>query len=201
MAKRFWGMLVIWFFTAAAWMVLSATVFIRSEASDSGLKARVGKLWGLPQTQLPPDLAWHKKTMEEEETTQTDPATGRTVTVRREVPKCATGSGKILSTRIDARLHLDQRKKGLIWYSTYAVDFKALYEIQNAKTEALEHTFTFRLPDPNGIYDAFIFTFNGSEVPAVMRDGAVCFSRVLDPLEWGLVEIGYRSFGQDSVDE
>jgi Inner membrane protein CreD len=197
MAKRFMGMLVIWFFTAAAWMVLSATVFLRSQATDSNLKARVGKLWGIPHTQMPPELTWQKRTSVQEETTTTDTVTGRALTVRKDVPKCATGTGKILSSRVDAALHLDQRRKGLIWYSTYAVNFKALYEIQNPKTEILDHTFALRLPDPNGIFDAFTLTFNGVEVPASVRDGVVSFTRSLGPLERGLVEIGYHSFGQD----
>jgi hypothetical protein len=191
-------MLVIWFFTAAAWMVLSATVFIRSEAVDSGLKARVGKLWGIPQTQLPPELTWHKKTMEEEESTQTDPATGRAVTVRKSVPKCSTGEGRVLSNRVETRLRLDQRKKGLLWYSTYAVDFRALYEVQNPRSESLDHTFRLRLPDPGGIYDAFTLTWNGREATPTVRDGAVSFTRTLEPLEKGLVEVAYRSYGQDT---
>src|SRR5690242_7720735 len=58
MTKRIIAIAVIYIFSTIAWAILGATVFIRTNASNSTLRNSVASLWGAPQEQTPTD-AWY----------------------------------------------------------------------------------------------------------------------------------------------
>src|SRR6266850_8130 len=60
---------------------------------------------------------------------------------------------KIDASRVAATLHIDYRQKGLLWFSTYKVDFDGAYTFQNPT--AREEEFVFQLPFPaqQAVYD------------------------------------------------
>jgi hypothetical protein len=197
MVKRFAAMLAVWFGVAAAWMVLAGTVWVRTQASDSALRGKVGKLWGNPQTQAPPTVTWRRAVIEPEESRQKDAATGAVVTVTKQVKRDLCGTAPLASSRVTADLHLNQRRKGLLWYATYAVEFEGTYAFRNGEPAPAEHTVRFPLPDRNGIYDAFAFEVDGQEAPVTVCGGEVLHSLILAPGEEARVRIAYRSFGLD----
>ena len=197
MVKRFMAMLAVWFCVAVAWMVLAGTVSVRTQETDSALRGKVGKLWGNPQTQSPPAVTWRRTVVELEESRQKDAQTGTVVTVTKPVKRDLCGTAPLESSRVTAKLNLDQRRKGLLWYATYAVDFEGIYAFRNAEPQPAEHTVRFPLPDRDGIFDAFVFEVDGREAPVKVCDGAVFHTLTLAPGEEARVRVAYRSFGQD----
>lgn len=197
MIKRFIGMSVIWVFTAMAWMILSGSVSFRTHQADGTLKSRVGKLWGKPQVQTPLRLHWNRSYVDQEESTQKDD-TGKEVTITKKKHRSVRVNVPLQSSRVRADVGLDHRKKGLLWYSTYSVDFEGTFGFKNLEYKEKRHTFEFQLPDPEGIYDNFQCLVNGKEVRVRSVNGRLMFSRMLAAGEEGEVFLSYRSFGQDT---
>lgn len=197
MIKRFMAMLAVWFCVAAAWMVLGGTVWVRTQETDSALRGKVGKLWGNPQTQAPPAVTWRRTVVEQEEERQRDAATEAVVMVTKPVKRDLCGTAPLTSSWVTVALDLDQRRKGLLWYATYAADFEGIYAFRNGEPAPAEHTVRFPLPDREGIYDAFVFEVDGVEAQVRVCDGAVFHSLTLAPGETAQVRIAYRSFGQE----
>ena len=71
-------------------------------------------------------------------------------------------------TRATVAFDLDHRQKGLLWFSTYAVDFNGAYRFRNT-TDADDVTLEFRLPAAQAVYDDLTVTVNG--IPATYRTG------------------------------
>jgi len=143
--KRLFAIIVIFALSAAAWMVLAGSVQIRTTSTDDRLGDAVGGLWGSPQTQNAPEFGY--------------------------TPSAAASRLEIASSDITADIALDQRRKGLLWYATYVVDFKAAYGLKNPLKRPIDATMTFTFPDSAGTYDGFAVKVNGREVPVTYRDG------------------------------
>ena len=176
------------------WFLLGTTIVSRTEDQQSTLKKEVGQLWGDPLTQPAPssylqverivqtevyDQARQKKHLEK-----------NTVIDRFGIP--------ITKTDIRVDFHLDQRQKGLLWYSTYGVAFSANYVFQNVQDKSGEMVLNFAFPAPDGRYDDFKFDVDGQEV-AFTRDEAKhliaripCASKARHTLS-----VGYKSQGMD----
>src|SRR5512141_2368273 len=116
MAKRIAALIFIFICTTAAWIILGATIFARTESSDSALKGRVSSTWGAPQAQSPPTASWAQTQMRQVETEEGGKKTTRTVEETTAVPL------PLESSRIEVSLDLEHRQKGLLWYSTYKVN-------------------------------------------------------------------------------
>ncbi len=105
---------------------------------------------------------------------------------------------KIDASRVAATLHVDYRQKGLLWFSTYKVDFDGAYTFQNPT--AREEEFVFQLPFPaqQAVYDnvqlllddkPLAVTFSGSQAVARTR---------LAPGAKSVLHAAYRSQGLDN---
>src|SRR5689334_21153789 len=117
MIKRIAAIIVIFVCTAIAWAILGSTIFYRTYNAESGLSGRVASTWGAPQAQAPPAIS---REWQEEKTVQVEENGKRTTrkeSYQRSEPVRIDGS------RITAALHIDYRQKGLLWFSTYKVDF------------------------------------------------------------------------------
>ena len=60
------------------------------------------------------------------------------------------GTLDLVGSDITADFKLDQRRKGLLWYATYAVDFRAAYRVKNALSKATSATFSAGVSDNRG---------------------------------------------------
>jgi len=169
--KRLFAIIVIFALSAAAWMVLAGSVQIRTTSTDDRLGDAVGGLWGSPQTQNAPEF--------------------------RYTPAVGGDRLEIASSDISADIALDQRRKGLLWYATYVVDFKAAYGVNNPLKRPIETTMTFTFPDAAGTYDGFAVKVNGQEVPVTYRDGAANASFTMPALGSAIVTTGYRTNGME----
>src|ERR1700737_3100989 len=123
MVLRIVALLVILIGASIAWGILGTTLFVRTQQSDQAQRASLGSLWGPEQTQQAPVFSYSTK--------------------------LADFNIPIDASRIAVDLGLDQRRKGLLWYNTYRVDFAAAYRIVNpGKTNRI--TFSLRFPADKG---------------------------------------------------
>jgi len=207
MAKRLFAIVFIFVCTSAAWMILGGTIFSRTHGSDRSLSGRVGSTWGTSQAQQAPVAFIERvetRTIQEvgrpypEErrmspdqrttTTAVPAATQRTETMRVRVPLSLDQS------RIAVDFDLDHRRKGLLWYSTYAVAFNGSFRFTNT-TASDSVLFEFRLPAAQAIYDDLRVTMNGSPAAHQIRDQAIVTSARLARGESATLAVAYKSRG------
>jgi hypothetical protein len=100
-------------------------------------------------------------------------------------------------SRITARLHLDYRQKGLLWYSTYAVDFRGRYAFLN-NSDSRQIVFQFPLPAENAIYDDLTVQVDGRPVNVVTGKTELTVTADVAPGATAILETGYRSQGLDT---
>lgn len=175
MTKRLIAIAFIYVCTSAAWGILGATLFERSQSSDRRLRGRVSSTWGTPQNQQAPTAF-----VERTETQVLTPALVRPSsppgTTTTAVPdRAAPARVEVVRTRVPLALEqtrakvafdLEHRQKGLLWYSTYGVTFDGAWRFRNT-TASDSIVLEFRLPTPQAIYDNLRVTING--VPASYR--------------------------------
>ncbi len=168
--RRLFAVALIFALATAAWLVLAGSVQVRTTDTTGRLGDEVSGLWGTPQTQSAP-----------------------TFTV---------ASGKqpleIASSDISAKFELDQRRKGLLWYSTYVVDLSAEYEVKNPASEPATMTMSFVFPDPGGSYDGFAVRVNGAEVPVRYREGTAQATFQVPASATAKIATGYKTNGMES---
>ncbi len=181
---------------ATAWFTLGASVVERTGEKDSQLATEVAQLWGGRHSQVAPD------TFFEEPRTVIEQVQQRNVdgtVVLRDVAKTVWDRIplSLAARRVDVGLHLDQRKKGLLWYDTYAVDFAGEYRIHN-ETKAPRNTkIHFAFPSTEAIYDGFRFSVDGHEAPPVTDlSQGLTLETVVAPGADAVARVAYRSRGR-----
>lgn len=170
--KRLFGIAVILVLASLAWVVLAGSVQFRTEGSRSELGEAVSGLWGSPQTQNAP----HFSSSDGSASAEIAPS----------------------ASRVDAAFDLTQRRKGLMWYATYVVDFSATYSVKNPSQKAGKVTMQFTFPDPAGIYDGFKVTADGAEIPVRYANGKAIATFPVRPGATAKVATGYRTNGMES---
>ena len=120
--------------TSLAWTVLGSSLLARTGQFDGRLEPEVQLLWGGPHRQAAP-TAWILRPGTDTETVETKESDGRVV--RREITKPVLRNIPVAldQTRAEVTLDLEHRRKGLLWYPTYTVDFKATYKFTNPDGE------------------------------------------------------------------
>jgi inner membrane protein involved in colicin E2 resistance len=190
--KKLPAIFLIYVFMVLAWLILGATILKRTYAQDYKLKGMVSQLWGSMQIQKAPYVYYETKEKREVEKVEA----GKTVTefetyvVSHPVP--------IEASEIDVSLSLTHRRKGLLWYSTYVVDFSGWYEVINDTGESRYIYFNFGFPSESAVYDNFKLIVNDKEVEKIeITDGRVVYPVRLSPRETETMEISYSSQGLD----
>lgn len=159
MTKRITAIVFIFICTTVAWVILGATLFARTYDSGSISAGRVESTWGTKQNQAPPTASYNTPVTKQEETIENGIKQIKTVTEDQitDLP--------LDTSKIDVDIDLHHRQKGLLWYSTYKVNFSGVYGFRN--TSDKEQTVNFRLefPTTQAIYDNLTFTVDGNNVP------------------------------------
>ncbi|HKE33664.1 MAG TPA: inner membrane CreD family protein [Candidatus Acidoferrum sp.] len=192
MFKRIAAICLIWVCTAVAWAILGSSIFVRTNDAESGLSGRVASTWGAPQEQAPPQITreWTEvRTIEDE-------YDGKNRT-RRETYH-HSDPVKIDGSRITAGLHVDYRQKGLLWFSTYKVDFDGAYTFQNPKASEEEFAIALPLPAQQAVYDNVQVKVNDEALPLTFSGGQVTARTRLEPGAKAGLRAEYRSQGLDS---
>jgi len=190
MSKQIGAIAFIFICTSIAWGILGGTTGIRTSQQDGVLKKEVSRLWGTTQYQKQPDAYYTtEKTVEHKSTIEGVTKTEEKVEETRH-PILLEGSF------INVDLSLEHRRKGLLWYATYAVNFKGEYTVRNPTEESREITFEYAFPNSGGVYDDFVLSVNGDNDSAYQPVlGRITRDFNLQPGETATVGIGYRSQG------
>jgi inner membrane protein involved in colicin E2 resistance len=178
--------------TSVAWFILGATIDHRTDQSDDKLRSGVASIWGSPQEQGPPSASYDRLEQERVETATDGRKTTRTENRRYTVQL------PIDSSRINADLNLDYRRKGLLWYSTYVVDFDGKYTFRNPTDVPQFITFRLKFPAEHAIYDGLLIEVNRRPLPIVSDKQGISIADQLGPHEMASLRVKYRSHGLES---
>ena len=188
MVKRIIAIGIIFFCIAVGWIILSATVHIRTEEQDDKLKSAVGQLWGTAQTQRAPQIYWLERVTHIE--TIDGESVSRTVDEKHLL--------NLKASRIEVDLSLEHRRKGLLWYSTYKVQFAASYTVINSTDQNRHLYFDLELPAPQAVYDDFTLTVDGQSIAELpIRNGHLIQPIDLSPGQELSIDLSYHSQGLD----
>lgn len=166
-ALRLLAIGLIFVLATLAWAVLGGSTAVRTQSADADLRGAVGGLYGQPQSQQAPAFSAGPRALD------------------------------IAGSDVSASFDLDQRRKGLMWYSTYRVDFDAVYRVENPATSAASATMRFTFPDPSGVYDGFSVQVDGAEVPVTYGEGVAVATFDIGPSKTASVRTGYLTGGLD----
>jgi hypothetical protein len=189
MFKRILAISFIFVCTTAAWFILAGTIQTRTYQSDDKLRAGVSSIWGAPQEQRPPSASFIR-TEEKKTKTETD---GRT-TIRSEFKQVNVPIA-IDSSRIQVDLKLEHRQKGLLWYSTYWVDFAGVYGFHNPTAEPQTVTWVWKFPAEQAVYDGFVMEVRGQPLPISATKAGASVSMTVSPRETVALRVAYGSRG------
>jgi hypothetical protein len=168
LALRIAALILIWIGATAAWMVLGATLLYRSEQAGDTQRRAIGTLWLPEQTQSAPVFSVTQGKL-----------------ILNKPPDAST---------VDVALALDQRRKGLIWFNTYRVDFSGAYRVRNNGNG--QHVgFALRLPADNAVYDDVKVLVNGAPVADPAAIGVIDLDIPVAPGRVADVVVSYRSRG------
>jgi hypothetical protein len=193
---RLFAILVVYGVTCVAWAVLGGITSSRTGSQSSELRGKVADLWGQPQAQSAPAVRFHWLAERTSRRQETVGGVVRDIVDRTTEPQQKDVA--LASTRLDVDLHLDQRLKGLSWYSLYDVRFRGgwtyVHEEGIAGTLHVEH----RFPDPGGVYDGFRLTIDGAAREVAPKNGAVEVDVPVVPGQKVAIGVEYKSRGMDA---
>lgn len=189
MIKRIGALVFIFVCTTIAWLILGATIFSRtySPMSDE-LRSRVAASWGTAQQQSPPTASYQHQAMH----------VVQDGNVSKQVESTETVPISLEASTVDVALDLEHRQKGLLWYSTYRVNFVGDYTFTNYSGEERDVTFRLLFPSQQAIYDGLAMSVDGKPLNIQNGDnGAFGVARV--PVgKTVTLSTSYRSQGLDS---
>jgi inner membrane protein involved in colicin E2 resistance len=192
MSKKLAAIVFIFICTAFAWFILGATILQRTNTQDNSLRSAVGQLWGTVQVQKAPSVFY--ETISQTKTKRVE--SGKTFSEIQ--TQTITNYVPLKSSQIDVSLFLQHRKKGLLWYPTYAVDFSAHYVLANDTPEPHDMFINFTFPAAGAVYDNFRFTVGGKELQNIeTSSGSIKQLIKLSPGQRETVDIAYKSQGMD----
>lgn len=163
--------------TTVAWFVLGFALLIRTGEAGASLGSAVQQVWGAPLTQPHPE-AWYL------------------------TPAGDSGRRSILpsSSEIEVALDYAPKSKGLLWYRTYAVQFRALYRIANPTPIAQTIYVQFRLPQGGSELEGVVFELGEgaqSFTAAAPSDGRLTQAIVVPAGGSVPLRVAYRTRGSD----
>lgn len=160
--------------SAVAWFVLGGAITLRSQEGDRRFQQEVAGNWGPVLKQTHPVLAH-----------ETPGAVGMMRTFAPE------------SGQVDVRLRHEPKRKGLLWYRTYAVDFHSVYQVRNPTPIEQTIHVSFQLPAEGARYDSFELSFGGKSTDRAPVDGEIRESLRMKPGEVVPLEVSYRGTGMN----
>lgn len=134
----------IWIGCTFAWVILGSTLVSRTNDVGNSLDTEVHALFGPPGRQAPPVASYEvKETVKETVTTNQNGTVPIQQVVERE--KVTEQPLSLDGSLIDVEFELQHRKKGLLWFPTYGVDFNAEYTFKNPSDAPQRATLKFPL--------------------------------------------------------
>ena len=141
---------------------------------------------------MPPSASYEQTEQKKVETETDGHKTIRTVSQTHSVQLSLDAS------RITTTLALEYRQRGLLWYSTYVVDFVGAYTFRNPTSDPQLVTYRFRFPAAHATYDGLGMELNGRPLPAASEKEDISITAPLAPREIAILRVVYRSHGLGS---
>lgn len=194
-ALRFLAVFGIFFGTSVAWTVLGGVTSSRSNESGSSLTREVAGLWGRPQSQAGPRFAHIRQ--EERDVEREHWENGQRRVSRERVLESVAYPVLPGRSRVTADLHLDRRRKGLVWYALYDVRFRGDFEYTNEGTTPESLRIEFPFPDQEALYDDFRLEVDGVARPEARTpvSGVVTIDMPVTPGQKVRLSVSYKSRG------
>ena len=195
---RLFGIVVVFCVAAIAWIWLGATTRSRTNEQSTTLRGAVTELWGNEQAQKAPVFRFEFVTVHEDVKIETVDGTSKEV--RRRVEKNEFQDMSPRSTDLAVHLKQDERRKGLLWYALYDVNFQGSWSYKHEQERAGTMRLLFHFPDAGGLYDDFRFVVNGVDLARRLRpdaSGVVSSTLAIRPGDELTLVVGYRSRGLD----
>jgi inner membrane protein involved in colicin E2 resistance len=189
MSRKIIAIIFIFLCTSIAWAILGATLFARTYDSGAVSAGQVESTWGAPQNQAPPTAAYLTPAMKQAETVENGKIVTKTWTenVPLDLP--------LESSNINVNLDLQHRQKGLLWYSTYKVQFGGVYGFRNTSDQEQTVIFQLRFPTTQAIYDNLTFTVDGTPT-ALKNEKSIATATVkIGAGKTTQLQVGYTSQG------
>ena len=198
MIRRYVVLGVVWAGCTAAWMLLGATLLVRSGETSSALVDEVHQLWGPPLDQAAPGGQYTEQRPREERRTLYD-ANGRPYESTVQKMEEVAIPLPLVSTQARVSLALEHRQKGLLWFPTYAAEFEGRYVVLNDTAVTRVVTMSFPLPARGAIYDGFeVLDEKGQALAAEVDGGAAHWFLTLAPGARHAFTVRYRTRGTSS---
>lgn len=192
MLRQILALAFIFLCTTIAWMILGSTISSRTYGANQQLQGHVSSTWGTSQEQSPPTAHYTVA----EPTSSTTVENGKIVVHNDKVERQILLA--LESSRIRVKIDLDPRQKGLLWYSTYAVDFGGDYVFRNDSVVAQNVSFRLKFPAQKAIYDGLQMKVDDQIVPLATDDQGTVGQATVPPESTAKLHIAYRSQGLDS---
>jgi inner membrane protein involved in colicin E2 resistance len=186
---RILAIFLIFVCTTVAWMVLGSTIFARTYSIDEIAEDRVASTWGAAQRQTPPEASYTAIVSRQEETTENGKKVIKKIDESVKIPL------QLESSRVNVGLDLEHRQKGLLWYSTYKVNFAGTYAFTNPSQKEEIVRFTLKFPTTQAIYDDLFLTVDGVPAQIKNQDKAATAEVKVAPGKPAQLAVGYRSQG------
>lgn len=197
---RILGIFVVFLVAVTAWLGLAGVTDSRSSGSGASLRDEVGSLWGNQQVQAAPSftLVWS-----EEVFTSRDVKDPTGEVVKREVESHFEHRSQVVgpaSSALDVNLHLDERRRGLLWFPLYDVAFSGEWTYVHRQDVARDLLLAFTLPDQNAVYDDVHFVVDGNDLARDLQpeQGVTSTTVHVEPGQIVRFAVSYRSRGADS---
>ncbi len=221
MIKRIMVITLIVVCTSLSWSYLSLVMNVRTAKAGYALSDAVGGLWGTEHSQLAPRVvewaARKKIEMTEQEKfalikkRQTEEKL-RAKRMRRQRRRVKVGEEEffkivrqrqsdpleLAGSNITVFLKLNHRKKGLLWFATYTVDFNSNYTIENPLDHPIEVVMEFPFPSESAVYDSMAVSTPGlDDFRYRTEKDRIIGSLALAPKATQMIHFGYQTRGLD----
>lgn len=189
MLRQILALAFIFVCTTIAWVILGATIFSRTYGSDEQLQGHVASTWGTSQQQSPPTATYTLSDVVNSTTMESGKVGVHRENVQRQIVL------PVEASRIHVNFRLAPRQKGLLWYSTYAVDFAGDYTFRNSTAEAQTVDFRLKFPAQKAIYDGLQMKVNEQTVALATDDQGTVGRTTVGPGESARLHVAYGSKG------
>ena len=189
MTARIIAIVFIFILTSIAWAILGGTILSRTYDSSALSSSRVASTWGTQQNQAPPVAFFKTPVQTKEEVVENGKKFTKTTT--HEVITALPLEG----SKVDVDLNLEHRQKGLLWYSTYKVNFAANYTFRNTSDKEQAVQFDLKFPTSQAIYDNLTFTIDGNPAALTTQQNAASTIVKIGAGKTAQLNVGYSSQG------
>ena len=189
MTKRIIAIVAIFILTTIAWAILGGTILARTYDSGQVSSSRVESTWGTEHNQGTPTALFKTHTQRATEVVENGLRVTRYVTDEAVTPL------PLESSKIDVNLNLGHRQKGLLWYSTYKVDFLGHYRFRNPSMLEQSVQFELKFPTTKAIFDNLTFTVDGNPVALSNNNNTASCVAKIGAGKNAQLTVGYSSQG------